>query len=187
MRTSTAKQRHDFDPIAFIFGLLFTGSGVLFMIGRFDLFNHARWLWPGLLVLLGIAVLVGTRGRASQARDRQLSAEPAVGAPDLDAIEPPIGPEAFRLPGWPAPGEPPRAAAGSSTDVMEPVAPSGREGGGRADAPEGADTPQGAGGPEGADTAQGTEAETRITDAGVDPEAETQVMRERPPEPPPSR
>jgi hypothetical protein len=157
MRTSTAMQRHDFDPIAFIFGLLFTGSGVLFMIDRFDLFNHARWLWPGLLVLLGIAVLVGARGRGSQARDRQLGAGPAVGAgpaqvaPDLDAIEPPIGPEAFRLPGWPAPGEPPGAAAGSSTDVMEPVepmepmepvAPSGQEAREGAGAPEGADTPR---------------------------------------------
>jgi hypothetical protein len=56
-------QRHDFDPIAFIFGVVFSGLGVLFMIGRLEVLNHAQWLWPGLLVLLGLAVLVGARGR----------------------------------------------------------------------------------------------------------------------------
>jgi hypothetical protein len=56
-------QRHDFDPVAFIFGIAFSGLGVLFMTGRLDLLNHAQWLWPGLLVLLGLAVLVGARGR----------------------------------------------------------------------------------------------------------------------------
>ncbi len=56
-------QRHDFDPIAFVFGIAFTGLGVLFMTGRLELLNHAQWLWPGLLVLLGLAVLLGARGR----------------------------------------------------------------------------------------------------------------------------
>ncbi len=56
-------QRHDFDPIAFTFGVVFTGLGVLFMVGRLDVLSHAQWLWPGLLVLLGLAVLVGARGR----------------------------------------------------------------------------------------------------------------------------
>src|SRR6266487_926974 len=118
MRTSDAMQRHDFDPIAFIFGVLFTGSGILFMVGRFDLFNHARWLWPGLLVLLGIAVLVGARGRGSQARGRPLDGSGTAGP----VPEPPVGPEAFRLPGWPARGgETSKAAAGTGTDVLEPV------------------------------------------------------------------
>ena len=43
-------QRHDFDPIAFFFGVVFTGLGVLFMIGRVEVLNHAHWVWPGLLV-----------------------------------------------------------------------------------------------------------------------------------------
>jgi hypothetical protein len=165
MRTSDAMQRHDFDPIAFIFGVLFTGSGILFMVGRFDLFNHARWLWPGLLVLLGIAVLVGARGRGSQARGRALdgsaTAGPVPDAPDLDTIEPPVGPEAFRLPGWPARGgETPKAAAGTSTDVLEPVEQE-REVIAKVD-PE-------------------AEHETQVI-AKVDPEAETRVLGEpRPP------
>jgi hypothetical protein len=168
MRTSNAMQRHDFDPIAFIFGVLFTGSGILFMVGRFDLFNHARWLWPGLLVLLGIAVLVGARGRGSQARGQALdgsaTAGPVPDAPDLDTIEPPVGPEAFRLPGWPARGgQTSKAATSTGTDVLEPVEQE-REVIAKVD-PE-------------------AEHETEVI-ATVDREAETRVLEEpRPPEEP---
>ena len=168
MRASTALQRHDFDPIAFVFGLVFTGFGVLFMVGGFDLFNHARWLWPGLLVLLGLAVLVGARGRGAQGRERALGAGSAVGtapapdAPDLDAIEPPVGPEAFRLPGWPPKAsQPAKAAVGSSTDVLEPAE---------------------------AEQAQATEdEEAEEAPSRPDPHAETEILHEqRPPEPPAS-
>jgi hypothetical protein len=160
MRTSTAIQRHDFDPIAFVFGLVFTGFGVLFMVGGFDLFNHARWLWPGLLVLLGIAVLVGARG-SSRTRGRALAgsaapAGPVPAAPDLDDIEPPVGPEAFRLPGWPyRGGETSKPTAGTGTDVLEP-----------------------------AEQETGETEETEFI-AEVDPDAETRPLRQqRPPEPP---
>jgi hypothetical protein len=70
-------QRHDFDPVAFIFGIAFSGLGVLFMTDRLDLLNHAQWLWPGLLVLLGLAVLVGARGRGG-ARAPRPAIEPRV-------------------------------------------------------------------------------------------------------------
>jgi hypothetical protein len=165
MRTSDAMQRHDFDPVAFIFGVLFTGSGLLFLIGRFDLFNHTRWLWPGLLVLLGIAVLVGARG-SSRARDRAVggsaaSAGPVADVPDLDDIEPPVGPDAFRLPGWPAKGaDTPKPTA--STATSKPTA--------------GNDT----------DVLEPAEQETEEI-AEVDSEAETRPLREqRPPEEPPA-
>jgi hypothetical protein len=177
MRTNDAMQHHDFDPIAFVFGVLFTGSGILFMIGRFDLFNQARWLWPGLLVLLGIAVLVGARGRGSQARERALAgsaAGPVPDEPDLDRIEPPVGPEAFRLPGWPARGrEMSKEPAGTSTDVLEPVEPSEHQ-----QTPQ--DRPQTVPDPD-------PHAETEII-AEVDPDAETRVMGKPRPseEPPPS-
>ncbi len=93
MRASDALQRHDFDPIAFIFGLLFTGSGILFMIGRFDIFNHARWLWPGLLVRPrpGRSRRSLTWTRSSRRSARRRSASPAG------------HPEAARSPGPPAP------------------------------------------------------------------------------------
>ncbi|HZD74402.1 MAG TPA: hypothetical protein VE776_11055 [Actinomycetota bacterium] len=174
MRTGDAMQRHDFDPIAFTFGVLFTGSGILFMIGRFDLFNRTRWLWPGLLVLLGIAVLVGARGRGSQGRGRTVqgtATEPVLDA-DLDSIDPPVGPEAFRLPGWP-----PRAGeaeASSKTDVLEPVEREAVE-------PE-----AGPDQPEEPAPAPDSRAETEVIDT-VDSEAETRPLRQpQPPEEPPA-
>ena len=63
-------RRHDFDPIAFVFGVVFAGLGVVFMTGQLDLLNHAQWLWPGLLVLLGLAVLVGARMRGGTREQR---------------------------------------------------------------------------------------------------------------------
>jgi hypothetical protein len=63
-------RRHDFDPIAFIFGVVFAGLGVVFMTGQLELLNHAQWLWPGLLVLLGLAVLVGARMRGGTREQR---------------------------------------------------------------------------------------------------------------------
>jgi hypothetical protein len=112
---ANAMRRHDFDPIAFVFGLAFTGMGLLFLVGRFQVFNHARWLWPGLLVVLGLAVLVGARGRGAHGAEPRRSDASAVDAsgvdpgpaPDLDSIEPPVGPEAFHLPGWPHTGKKP--------------------------------------------------------------------------------
>ncbi|HZD00583.1 MAG TPA: hypothetical protein VFA46_10450 [Actinomycetes bacterium] len=74
-------QRHDFDPIAFTFGVVFTGLGVLFMIGRLEVLGHAQWLWPGLLVLLGLAVLLGARGRGGARTTRpafESGADPAL-------------------------------------------------------------------------------------------------------------
>jgi hypothetical protein len=163
MRTGVALQRHDFDPIAFIFGLLFTVSGLLFLVGRFDIFNHARWLWPGLLVLLGIAVLIGARGRGSQrGAGTAVEPRPVEDVPDLDSIGPPVGPEAFRLPGWPAPGEPRgKPETGRGTDVLEPV-----------EAP-GHDEP----------TAEREESPTQV----LDPHAETEVIEQPPKHEPPDR
>jgi hypothetical protein len=162
MRTSVALRRHDFDPIAFVFGLLFTVSGLLFLVGRFDVFNHARWLWPGLLVLLGIAVLIGARGRGGQgSAGTAVEPRPVEDVPDLDSIDPPVGPEAFRLPGWPTPGEPRTKPEAGGTDVLEPV-----------EAPD-KDEP----------TAEREEAPTQV----LDPHAETKVIEQPPRHEPPDR
>ncbi|SRR6266487_6175305 len=56
-------ERHDFDPIAMIAGVVFTGLGLVFLAGRFDALGGFHWLWPGLLVVLGLATLLGTLGR----------------------------------------------------------------------------------------------------------------------------
>jgi hypothetical protein len=180
MRASTAMQRHDFDPISFIFGLLFAGSGILFLIGRFDLFNRARWLWPALLVLLGIAVLVGARGRGAHGSERAAAGGSAAGAgpipeaPDLDAIEPPVGPEAFRLPGWPAPGTATRQAETPKAETPEAETPeaetpkAGTRGAGTREAAIGSSTDV-------LEPVQPSELD-RPPEAGPDPHAETQVI-----------
>jgi hypothetical protein len=180
MRTSDAMQRHDFDPVAFIFGVLFTGSGILFMIGRFDLFNQARWLWPGLLVLLGIAVLVGARGRGSQGRERAVQSaatEPVLDVPDLDSIEPPVGPEAFRLPGWPPKGgERTAGDASTRTESSEPASTSSEPASVTSEATARTDT----------DVLEPAERETEVIDE-PDPEAETRPLHQRrPSEDPPA-
>jgi hypothetical protein len=121
---ANAMRRHDFDPVAFVFGLVFTGLGMLFLVGRFGVFNQARWLWPGLLVVLGLAVLVGARGRGSHGGDEGRWDAAAVDAgppPDLDSIEPPVGPEVFRLPGWPHAGEKAGEKAVEKTDEKAAV------------------------------------------------------------------
>src|SRR6266516_2907268 len=56
-------ERHEFDPIAMIAGVVFTGLGLVFLAGRFDTLGGFHWLWPSLLVLLGLATLLGTLGR----------------------------------------------------------------------------------------------------------------------------
>lgn len=53
-------ERHDLDLTSLISGLLFVGLGVLFLsdrVGAIDL--QVRWVWPGLLIGLGIALLAG--------------------------------------------------------------------------------------------------------------------------------
>ena len=120
---ANAMRRHDFDPIAFVFGLAFTGLGLLFLVGKFDVFNHARWVWPGLLVVLGLAVLVGARGRGAHGAEPRRTDTSAVDAgppPDLDSIEPPVGPDAFRLPGWPHTRKEPEKQAEGKAEA-EPV------------------------------------------------------------------
>lgn len=58
-------QRHDLDPTSLISGLLFVGLAVLFLsdrVGALDL--QVRWVWPALLMGLGIALLAsGPRRR----------------------------------------------------------------------------------------------------------------------------
>ena len=166
MRRGTAMQRHDFDPVAFLFGLAFTGLGALFMVGRLDLFNHARWLWPGLLLLLGIAVLAGARGRGGSRAPgpSRTGSAPGSPPPDLDSIDPPVGPEAFHLPGWPPVGARPEPAVSAGEGARSE--PEMRE--------------------EAADSTTGESTTEVLPEA--DPNAETEVLPPpRPPRPPEPR
>ena len=57
-------RRHELDPISLTFGLLFTGLGLLFLIGQADQALRLKWVWPLLLFAIGAAILLDvTRGR----------------------------------------------------------------------------------------------------------------------------
>ncbi|MDP9341732.1 MAG: hypothetical protein M3Q23_06445 [Actinomycetota bacterium] len=87
-------RRHEFDPISFVFGMIFAVLGLAFLSGRVDLGDlHLRWLWPVPLIAVGLALLATTRRRDP---DRAVPG-PAT-APQPDA--PPQGPEAGRESGF---------------------------------------------------------------------------------------
>jgi hypothetical protein len=51
------------DPVSLICGLAFAGLGITLLIGHGDLHVHPRWVWPGVLIVLAIALLPGLRPR----------------------------------------------------------------------------------------------------------------------------
>ncbi len=45
---------HPFDPVSFVFGLIFLGLGLTTVFSDEDIaFLEARWIWPALLVTAG--------------------------------------------------------------------------------------------------------------------------------------
>jgi cytochrome c-type biogenesis protein CcmH/NrfF len=56
-------KRHDIDPLSLVFGLLFAGLGLAFVIARVDITNtDLRWVWPlPLIVLGGLMIALGAR------------------------------------------------------------------------------------------------------------------------------
>jgi hypothetical protein len=73
-------RRHELDPISLTFGLLFTGLGLLFLIGQADQALRLKWVWPLLLFAIGAAILLDvTRGR--DRTDQETEPQPQ---PELD-------------------------------------------------------------------------------------------------------
>jgi len=59
-------KRHRFDPISFVFGSAFIAAAVVLSSGHIGLtIARLRWLGAAVLVALGVAVLVTSRGRSS--------------------------------------------------------------------------------------------------------------------------
>jgi hypothetical protein len=56
-------KRHSIDPLSLVFGLLFAGLGLAFVIARVDITNtDLRWVWPlPLIVLGGLMIALGAR------------------------------------------------------------------------------------------------------------------------------
>jgi hypothetical protein len=116
-------RRHALDPVSLVFGFAFTAAGVLFFAGQFDQAVRLRWLWPVLLLVLGVGILLDLGSRREQAppesAEAPADAQPAaaVAEPDRAAAEP--------EPAEPEPAEP----LASELSGAEPVAaePAGAE------------------------------------------------------------
>lgn len=52
--------RHDLDVLALVAGAAFIGAGLIFLVNP-DVGLSGRWVWPVLLILVGLAGLVGSR------------------------------------------------------------------------------------------------------------------------------
>jgi hypothetical protein len=57
------------DPVSLICGLAFAGLGLTLLIDHGDLQLHPRWVWPGVLIVLAIALLPGLRPERDPAGD----------------------------------------------------------------------------------------------------------------------
>ena len=74
--------RHDFDPVALVFGAFFTVLGLGYAIDGLTWFDlDARWTLAALLVLLGVAGIVGAT------RDARVEPRPEPAHPDVSALE----------------------------------------------------------------------------------------------------
>jgi hypothetical protein len=59
-------KRHSFDIVSFVFGVIFLGLGVTGMFVDENItFLEARWIWPTLLVVAGVAIVGFTLRRDS--------------------------------------------------------------------------------------------------------------------------
>lgn len=76
-------KQHRFDPLSFVFGLLFLGVGVpiLFSESGLTVFQ-GRWILPGFLIVVGAVVLASTRSRTG--RSDSIMSETSIES-DLDA------------------------------------------------------------------------------------------------------
>jgi hypothetical protein len=85
-------RRHELDPVSLVFGLAFTGLGLLFLAGRVDLAYRLRWMWPVLLLAVGLAILLDLRVRGSR-RPEAATAQPVGSTPAAPPEAEPSEPE----------------------------------------------------------------------------------------------
>jgi hypothetical protein len=126
-------RRHALDPVSLVFGFAFIAAGGLFFAGQLDQAVRLRWLWPVLLLVLGIGILIDLGARREQAspepaeapadaRPAAAAAEPdrAVAEPDRAAAEPDRA-AAEPEPAEPEPAEPePAELSGAEPVAAEP-------------------------------------------------------------------
>ena len=78
--------RHDLDPIALVFGALFTIVGLAYAIGRWTWFDvNGGWALALLLIAFGVA---GVLSGSLRARERARERAQAPGGPMVEASDP---------------------------------------------------------------------------------------------------
>jgi hypothetical protein len=130
-------RRHALDPVSLVFGFAFTAAGVLFFAGQFDEAIRLRWLWPVLLLVLGIGILLDLGSRREQAppepAEAPADAQPAaaVAEPDRAAAEPepaePAGAEPAEAGAEPGEGDQVEAPTADRTTELGPEGPAERD------------------------------------------------------------
>jgi hypothetical protein len=126
-------RRHPLDPVSLVFGFTFTAAGLLFLSGQLDQALRLRWLWPVLLLALGVGILLdaGTRRRPPEDRPEP-PAKPAQPAEPAEVAEV-AGPPARSAEVAEPPAEPGREAAerveppATTTAELDPEAPPDRD------------------------------------------------------------
>jgi hypothetical protein len=125
-------RRHALDSVSLVFGFAFTAAGVLFFAGQLDQAVRLRWLWPVLLLALGLGILLDLGTRREQAPAEP--ADPEVVAAEPEAVgpaaaEPAVAEPAAAEPGAPEAAEADRAAAPTAerTTLLDPGDPADRD------------------------------------------------------------
>jgi len=92
-------RRHELDPVSLTFGFAFTGLGLLFLVGRADQAFRLRWIWPILLLVLGVGILAdlarhrGPEDEADPAPGRDVASDPDPDPRPARTLEPEAAPD----------------------------------------------------------------------------------------------
>lgn len=112
-------RRHPLDPVSLVFGFTFTAAGLLFLSGQLDQALRLRWLWPVLLLALGVGILLDAGTRRRPPEDR-----PEPPAKPAQPAEPAEVAEVAGAPARPAEvAEPPADPGREAAERVEPPAP----------------------------------------------------------------
>ncbi|HSF86530.1 MAG TPA: hypothetical protein VLG28_12860 [Acidimicrobiia bacterium] len=77
-------QSHRFDPISFFFGLLFAAIATyVLVVDDLDVFD-ARWVWPVVLIMGGVAVLASLF--SGRSRSTPTAGDPLTEPADSEAL-----------------------------------------------------------------------------------------------------
>jgi hypothetical protein len=75
-------RRHPLDLVSLVFGLAFAALATAALVADPVQLVEARWLWPGLLIVLGLALLLAPLGGRERTADEATHDHPHAPAAD---------------------------------------------------------------------------------------------------------